>query len=406
MLTTSRRAHAALVMLGVGTFSYVTIEILPIGLLTVIATDLGHSRSDIGLLVTGYAVVVVVAAIPLARLTLGLPRRRVLGATLGLMAVGAAISALAPTYEVLFAGRLLTALSHALFWSIIFPIATGLFPPAVRGRVVAKLSIGSALAPVIGIPLGTWLGEQLGWRVPFALMTVIGVATCLGIATLLPRVDSHESAAGRGSAPNVRRYAVLVISTALGVAGFLTFNTYVTPFLLDISGFSSGALGPILLASGLGGLTGTLLIGRILDQNPWAAVVLPLALISATLLGLYSVGHEQVPTVLLVAIAGMAFSMLAVAVLSRTLQVAPGSTDLASAGTNSAFNVGIAAGAFVGRGLLDSTGVRSVALIGGLLAAVALIAMTADGPVLARRPVGMAECGHDCPGRQVCEEAA
>jgi predicted MFS family arabinose efflux permease len=406
MSNTSRRTQPAVLVLGVSTFSYVTIEVLPIGLLTVMAEGLDRSRSDIGLLVTGYAVVVVLAAIPLARLTLGLPRRPVLSATLGLMAVGAAVSALAPTYDVLLVARLLTALSHALFWSIIFPITTGLFPPAARGRVVAKLSIGSALAPVIGIPLGTWLGEQAGWRVPFALMAVLGAATCLGVASLLPRVGPREAVAGRGSTPDVRRYVVLVVSTAVGVAGFLTFNTYVTPFLLDISGFTSGALGPILLASGLGGLTGTLLIGRLLDRNAWAAVVLPLALMGATLLGLYSLGHQQVPTVLLVATAGMAFSMLAVAVLSRTLQVAPGSTDLASAGTNSAFNVGIAAGAFIGGGLLDSTGVRSVALVGGLLAFVALIAMTADEPVLARGRLKLAECEDDGPGRQVCEAAA
>jgi predicted MFS family arabinose efflux permease len=403
MLNTSRRTQAALAVLGAGTFSYVTIEILPIGLLTEIAADLERSRSDIGLLVTGYAVIVVLMAIPLARLTLGLPRRLVLGATLGLLAVGAAVSAAAPTYEVLVVGRLLTALSHALFWSIIFPIATGLFPPAVRGRVVAKLSIGSALAPVIGIPLGTWLGQQAGWRVPFALMAVAGMATGLGIATLLPRVSARETVVSRGSAPDVRRYAVLVASTAVGVAGFLTFNTYVTPFLLDISGFESSALGPILLACGLGGLTGTLLIGRLLDRDPWAAVALPLALVGVALLGLYSLGHRQAPTVLLIALVGMAFSMLAIAILSRTLQVAPGSTDLASAGTNAAFNAGIAAGGLIGGGLLDSIGVRSVALVGGLLAIAALVAMTADEPLLARRRPLMEECGN---GSRVCEEAA
>lgn len=401
----SHRTQATLAVLGLGTFSYVTIEILPIGLLTVIAADLDHSRSDVGLLVTGYAVLVVLAAIPLARITLGLPRRLVLGATLGLMTVGAAVSAAAPTYEVLLAGRLLTALSHALFWSIIFPIATELFPPALRGRVVAKLSIGSALAPVIGIPLGTWLGEWAGWRIPFVVMALVGAATCLGILALLPRVNAGQVEARSGSTPDRRRYAVLVAATTVGVAGFLTFNTYVTPFLLDISGFETGALGPILLACGLGGLAGTLLIGRLLDRSPWLAVVLPLALVGASLLGLYSLGHQQAPTVLLIAVVGMAFSMLAIAILNRTLQVAPGSVDLASAGTNAAFNLGIAAGALIGGGLVDSTGVRSVALVGGLLCMVALIMMTADEPVpvLAGRRRLVQECRDGC---RVREEAA
>jgi DHA1 family L-arabinose/isopropyl-beta-D-thiogalactopyranoside export protein-like MFS transporter/DHA1 family inner membrane transport protein len=392
-------------MLAVSTFSYVTVEVLPIGLLTVMADDLGRSRSEVGLLVTGYATIVVLASIPLTRLTHQLPRRVVLGSTLGLMAVATAAATVAPTYEVLFGARLVTALSQALFWSIAPPIATSLFPPEVRGRVVARLAIGTALAPVLGIPLGTWLGEQAGWRVPFAVMAGLGAAASVGIACLLPAVEVRNGASGRGSAPDVRRYALLLVASAIGVTGFLTFNTYVTPFLLDITGFSSDALGPMLLASGVGGLAGTLLVGRVLDRYPWAALVLPLALITCALGGLFALGQWTLPTVLLIATMGLAFSGLAVAVQSRTLQVAPGSTDMASAGSSSAFNVGIAAGAFIGGALIDSAGVRSVALVGAILTATAVLVMLSEA-VLDRPRVRMAECEHDRPGRQVCEEAA
>jgi DHA1 family L-arabinose/isopropyl-beta-D-thiogalactopyranoside export protein-like MFS transporter/DHA1 family inner membrane transport protein len=189
------------------------------------------------------------------------------------------------------------------------------------------------------------------------------------------------------------------------VTGFLTFNTYVTPFLLDITGFSSAALGPMLLASGVGGMIGALLAGRVLDRYPWGAVVVPFGLLSCALCGLYAFGPWQVPTVALIAVLGLAFSAMAVAAQSRTLQVAPGSTDMASAGTSSAFNVGIAAGAFVGGALIDGPGVRSVALVGAFLTAAAALVMLGE-PVLARRRVRVAECEHDRPGRQVCEEAA
>ncbi|MFI6826884.1 MFS transporter [Kribbella sp. NPDC050241] len=405
MPITSRRANAALLMLAVSTFSYVTIEVLPIGLLTVIAGDLDRSRSEVGLLVTGYAAVVVVASIPLARLTLRLPRRLVLGSTLGVLAVSTALSAAAPTYQILFASRLLTALSQALFWAIAPPIATSLFPPQVRGRVVARLAIGTALAPVLGIPLGTWLGEQAGWRVPLAVMAVLGAIACAGILLLLPAVEGRNRATGRGSSPDFRRYGVVLASSAIGVTGFLTFNTYVTPFLLDITGLPRDALGPMLFASGLGGLAGTLIVGRILDRFPWGSVVVSYALLSSALAGLYVFGSHLVATVALIAVTGLAFMGMAVAVQNRTLQVAPGSTDLASAGTSSAFNVGIAAGAFIGGGLVDGVGVRSVALVGALLAAAAVLTLLAE-PVLARRPVRVAECEHDRPERQVCEEAA
>ncbi|HET6739106.1 MAG TPA: MFS transporter [Kribbella sp.] len=397
MPLSSRRATAALVFLGVSTFSFVTIEVLPIGLLTVIADDLGRSRSQVGLLVTGYATVVVLASLPLARLTHHLPRRLVLSGTLAVLAVATALSAAAPTYELLFAARLVIALSQALFWSIAPPIATGLFPPEFRGRVVARLAIGTALAPILGIPLGTWLGEQAGWRVPFVVMTVLGVVACVGVVLLLPRAEVQDSPSRRGSSPDLRRYVVLLITSAVGVTGFLTFNTYVTPFLLDITRFSSAQLGPMLLASGAGGLAGTIIVGRVLDRYPWGATVLPLGILTAGLFGLFALGQVQVVAVALIALIGLAFSGLAVATQSRTLQVAPGSTDIASAGTSSAFNVGIAAGAFVGGALIDHTSVRAVALVGGLLTAAAALVMLSE-PLLTRR---RAVVPHD-----LCEEPA
>lgn len=385
MLLSARRANAALVFLGVSTFTFVTIEVLPIGLLTVMADNLGRSRSQVGLLVTGYAVVVVLASAPLARLTLHLPRRLVLGGTLGVLTVATAVSAAATSYEVLFGTRLVIALSQALFWSIAPPIATGLFPPALRGRVVARLAIGTALAPILGIPFGTWLGERAGWRVPFVAMAVLGAVACLGVMTLLPRVEVKDSPSRRGSSPDARRYVVLLIAIAIGVTGFLTFNTYVTPFLLDITGFSTAALGPMLLASGAGGLAGTLIAGRVLDRFPWAAMVVPLATITAGLLGLFALGEFKVAAVVFVAVIGMSFSGLAVAVQSQTLQVAPGSTDIASALTSSAFNVGIALGAFVGGALIETTTVRNVALVGGLLTAIAALVMLTE-PLVRRKP--------------------
>ncbi|HEY3561187.1 MAG TPA: MFS transporter [Kribbella sp.] len=399
MPLTSRRAAAALVFLGVSTFSFVTVEVLPIGLLTVIADDLGRSRSQVGLLVTGYATVVVLASIPLARLTHHLPRRLVLSGTLAVLTVATALSAAAPTYELLFAARLVIALSQALFWSIAPPIATSLFPPEFRGRVVARLAIGTALAPIIGIPLGTWLGEQAGWRVPFVVMTLLGAAACAGIVLLLPRTEVKDSPSRRGSSPDLRRYVVLLVTSAVGVTGFLTFNTYVTPFLLDITRFSSGELGPMLLASGAGGLAGTLIVGRVLDRYPWGATVLPLGILTAGLFGLFALGQVQVVTVALIALIGLAFSGLAVATQSRTLQVAPGSTDIASAGTSSAFNIGIAAGAFVGGALIDHTSVRAVALVGGLLTAAAALVMLSE-PLLTRRSAVPG------PPHDLCEEPA
>jgi DHA1 family L-arabinose/isopropyl-beta-D-thiogalactopyranoside export protein-like MFS transporter/DHA1 family inner membrane transport protein len=146
-------------------------------------------------------------------------------------------------------------------------------------------------------------------------------------------------------------------------------------------------------------------VGRALDRNPWGTLVLALALLATVLLALAAFGQWQVPTVALVAVTGLAYSAMAVALQTRTLQIAPMRTELASAGMNSAYNAGIAAGALIGGLLIDNTTVRTVAVVGGLVVAVATL-VTLSEPVLARRPVRVAECEHDRPGRQVCEEAA
>lgn len=371
-MVSHRRAVAALVALSAGAFCYVTAEIMPVGLLTVMADDLGRSESEIGLLVTGYAIVVVIASWPLTRLTQRVPRRYLLAGALALVAAATAATAMAPGYAVLFAARLATALGQALFWSIAAPAATGLFPPEVRGRMMARLSLGASLAPVLGVPAGTWLGQQAGWRTSFAAVAALGVVICVAVTVLVPTTPPEEGGAARGLSPDRRRYAVLMAVTMLGVTGSLCAYTYITPFLLDVSGFTDGALGPLLLVSGLAGVAGTLVVGAFLDRYPTVTPRAALALMTTALLALFALGTMKAPAVLLVATMGLAFSALPPAIAHRALQVAPGSTDLASAGISSAFNVGIAAGSLSGAALIGWVGVRSVALAGAVLSAAAL----------------------------------
>ncbi|GIH15846.1 MFS transporter [Rugosimonospora africana] len=391
--TSPARANAALLALSVAAFCFVTTEILPIGLLTVIAGDLHRSRSQVGLLVTGYAAVVVLAALPLTGLTRRLPRRWLLGGTLAVFAAGALTSALARDYPVLLATRMVVALSQAVFWSVVNSSAAGLFPPNLRGRTVARVGIGNALAPVLGVPAGTWLGQQAGWRWSFAVMGGIGVVVSLAVLALMPTIPPDQAGSARGASPDPRRYAVLLAGIVLCVTGYLTAITYITPFLLDVTGFGASSLSPLLFASGLAGLAGTVIVGTVLDRHPRPALVTPLALIVAGLLGLYATGTMKLPAIVLLCVTGLAYSALVVAVGGRTLQVAPGNTDVAGAGVNSAFNVGIGAGALLGSALIGTLGTRSITLVGGLLTGAAFAVLAAEpllaGPRLAgRRPAG------------------
>ncbi|GII52945.1 MFS transporter [Planotetraspora thailandica] len=384
-----RRAVWAVVALAVAAFAYVTVELLPIGLLTVMGSDLHRSASEMGLIVTGYATVVVLASVPLARLALRVPRRTLLALTLGVLTAGTLLTAVAPSYEVLLAARLLTALTQALFWSVVATTAIGLFPPRSQGRVVARLSIGNSLAPVLGVPAGTWLGQQAGWRVSFLVVSGLGLLTCIAMITLLPPAGARGAEAMRGSMPDARRYGILLAATVIGVTGFLTAFTYITPYLQEVSGFAPQALGSLLFVSGIAGVIGTITVGAFLDRRPRGALIVPLATVSGGLLVLYVLGAAQPAAVAGLCLAGLAYSALATAIQNRTLQVAPGSTDVASAGTSSAFNVGIAAGSLLGGALLDHVSTHSVALTGAALAAVALVALLGE-PWLVR-PVRQAD---------------
>ncbi|MEV7332058.1 MFS transporter [Micromonospora sp. NPDC093244] len=373
-----RRAWAVLVALSLAAFAFITTELLPVGLLTRIAPDLDRSRSQVGLLVSGYAIVVVLASVPLTRLTQRIPRRQLLGVTMVLFAAANAVAAFASTYAVLAGSRLVTALAQALFWSIATATVTGHFPVAVRGRVVALFATGATLAPVLGVPLGTWLGQQAGWRSAFAVLAGVGLVIAAAVLVLLPSYPPAAGGAARGTAPDGRRFALLLIATAFGIGGFMTLQTYVTPFLLDVSGFADAVLAPLLFVSGAAGVVGTLAAARTLDSRPVTSLVTPLAIGTASLFGLYALGALRPGVVALLAGFGLAYAAFGSAVQSRMLQLAPGSTDIASAGVSTAFNVGIAGGSLLGGALLPSWGARPLALVGGLLTLVALLLLAVD----------------------------
>lgn len=367
-----RRSLAALLALSVSAFTFVTAENLPGGLLTLIAPDLGRSTSEIGLLVTGYAAVVVAASVPLARLTRSVPRRTVLAATTAVCTVGTLGSALAVGYWDQLAARVVTALGQALFWAVVIPAAAALFTPEVRGKMIARLTIGNSLGPVLGVPFGTWLGQQAGWRVSFLAMSAVSLAACLAVVAFMPRTEGTASDTSRGSHPSMRRFVVLMVVTALLVTGSFGMITFVTQFLLDVSGFADGYLGLLLLGQGVAGVAATFVVGQLLDRRPWAVVAVALGGLILALLVLYALG--QVPGVAVAGLAlfGFSFSAIPPAISHLTLQVAPGATEMATATSSSVFNVGIGCGSALGAGVVAGIGIQAVPVVGSAFVLLAL----------------------------------
>lgn len=372
-------AVVVLVALALALFSLSTVETLPVGLLPLIAKDLGVSEAEAGRLVTGYGIVVAVASVPLTHLVRRVPRRALLAWLLILFVVANLVSAATPGYWVLLAARITVALTHSVFWSIVAATAAGLFPPEVRGRVVAGLFSGLSLAGVVGVPAGTWLGQQTGWRVPFLVMSGLGFLALLAVVTLLPPTVGEESHATTGTEPSRRRFLVLMAAIVLVICGVFTGYTYITVFLTEVTGFSQAAVAPLLLASGIAGIAGTVLAGAVVDHWPRGTLVLAVGLLTATMFGLYAFGGTAFLAVCLMALLGFAMSSMTTALQNRILHVAPGSTEMASAAGSAVFNVGIAGGSFLGGFLLTTgPGVRGAVLVGGLLGACAVAVLLAE----------------------------
>jgi MFS transporter, DHA1 family, inner membrane transport protein len=363
---------AALLALAVAAFCYVTVETVPVGLLSEIATDLDVSPSQVGLLVTGYSVTVAVLTLPLVKLTGNVPRRPLLLALMAVLVAATALSAAAPTYELLFAARVATALSQAVFWGIVAPAAAGMFPVHVRGRVMAVVFTGGSIGPMLGVPAGTWLGQAVNWQTAFLALAGLGMLALLTLLLALPASPVQNEHAGRGTTPDARQFTLVLVTSTLAVAGFFAAFTYTSTFVTVVAGMSAALLGPLLLARGLADFAGIAAGGALSDRNQRLAVILPVGLLAAAMLAMFGFGTNPWAAAGTIMVTGLAMGALIPALQNRVMEFAPGSTDTASAGNSIAFNIGIALGSSLGGFALTESGPRSTALTGAGLALAAL----------------------------------
>lgn len=373
-----RRRFAAAGALGAAAFCYATSENLPVGLLPVMSASLRSSLSATGLLVTVYAAVVVVTSAPLTYLTRNYPRRFLLTGLLGVFVAGTLAAAAAPGYGWLVAARVVTALSHAVFWSIVAVAAAGLFPAGERGRAVAIVASGGTLALLLGVPAGTWIGQHAGWRMSFVAVSGLGLAVAAAVVVLIPARRPSDNHAAAGTHPDALGYGLLVTTTFLAVAGTFCAYTYVSAFLTKVSGLPAGDVPPVLFLGGLASLTGVGCSGFILSRHPRAAQVASTGILAAALLGLYVLGTAGPVAAVLQAAESFGVAGVLVSMQARVLVVAPRGSDIASAGFSSAYNLGAAAGPVVGGLVLSGPGLRTTALAGWLLASMALAVVLSE----------------------------
>jgi DHA1 family inner membrane transport protein len=344
-----------LMSLAIATFGVATTELVVMGLLPTIAADLGVSIPMAGLLVTAYAASVVVWAPIAAVVTNGVARKNTL---LGLMAaftLGNAICALAPTYEILLAARVLTAMAHAATFGIASVVAASIVPQDRRATAISIVFAGAALATILGVPLGTAVGRAFGWQTTFWMVTLIGCLAMAAIVAWLPADVRSERANLRGELGMLRDRQVQIglVVTALSWCGVFAVFTYVTPILEEVTQLSEEAVIVVLFLFGVGMTVGNFVGGRLGDWHLLPSIVGIIAAIAACLVIVAIVIHNVHFAVLALIVWGLFIFALAPVLQTWVVGAARTAPNLASTVNQASFHMGTAGGAWIGASALS-----------------------------------------------------
>jgi DHA1 family inner membrane transport protein len=379
----------ALLALAIGAFGIGTTEFVVMGLLPQIAGDFGVSVPTAGFLVTGYALGVVAGAPLMAVLGTKVPRKRMLMLLMGLFIAGNLISAVAPVFAVMLIGRVVASLAHGAFFGIGSVVAADLVAPQKKAGAIAMMFTGLTVANVIGVPLGTLLGQAAGWRVTFTVVAALGVVGLLGVARLVPDLPRPEGVRLRHELAAFRNVQVLLAMamTVLGFGGVFAAITYIAPMMTDVTGYADGSVTWLLVLFGLGMVAGNLIGGRFADRRLMPMLYVVLGALAAVLALFTVTAHDKAAaagTVFLIGALGFA---TVPPLQKRVLDQASGAPTLASAVNIGAFNLGNALAAWLG-GLVIAAGhdYTSTNWVGAALAGSALVVALASGALERRGP--------------------
>ncbi|SEG89645.1 MFS transporter, DHA1 family, arabinose polymer transporter [Saccharopolyspora kobensis] len=362
--------------LALGAFAVGTTEVVIAGILPEVALDTGVSLPTAGLLVSGYALGMVVGAPLLTVVSARFARKRMLLGLVGLFTAAGLISALAPGFSALMTGRVLSALAGGAYVGIASVVAAGLVPPERKARAIAIVFMGLSLANVLGVPGGTALGQAFGWRATFWAVTAIGVVLFVALSAFVPYEEPRSGAGFRREPAVFRRGRVwlALAATAFGWAPFLTVLTYIAPLLTDVSGFEPSSVPLVLALVGVGMVIGTPLAGRLADRALAPTLHGALAGVSVISLLLLVIVHSEPAAIVGFLLFGLVGAAVIPPLQTRVLAFAEGADDLASAANISAFNIGNAGGPLLaGTALSAGAGYTAPLAIAAVLGAAGLL---------------------------------
>ncbi|WP_102159610.1 MFS transporter [Zhihengliuella halotolerans] len=390
-LLEGRKLLLAVLALAMGGFGIGTTEFTIMGLLQEGAADLGVRNQDMGLLISAYAIGVVVGAPVLTALGARVAKRTMVLWLMVFFTLANASSFIAPTYEVMVFTRFLSGLPHGAYFGLAAILAATLVPPTKRGRAIAWIMLGLAVANVIGVPLFTWLGQELGWRSMFLAVAVIGALTFVSIRTFVPFNPAHAEASIRRELTALKSGAVwLALFTGIvGFGGFFAVYAYISPILTDVTGLPIKVVPLVLGLYGLGMVVGNLVGGRLADWSVFGSLYVSMASLTIVMVIFGFVSPIPWLALIFVFVMGGVGSLLAPGLQSLLMDSAPKAQSLAASLNHSALNIANALGAALGAAVINAgLGYQAPAYVGAMLGfgglVLALIAGLAHRRKLAR----------------------
>ncbi|MDE1165440.1 MAG: MFS transporter [Pseudomonas sp.] len=370
------RINPPLAALSIGAFGIGVTEFAPMGMLPGIASDLGVSIPSAGLLVSAYAMGVLIGAPIMTLATAKIPRRNVLIGLMAIFTLGNLLSALATDYQTLLIARLVTSLNHGAFFGIGSIVAASLVPPDKRAGAVATMFLGLTVATIGGVPLATWFGEHFGWRTAFWGIAGLGVVVMASLWWALPNVPAPK---GDGMLAEIRvlgRGPVLaaLALTVVGSSAMFTVFTYIAPILRDVTHASTNFITGMLVLFGIGLTLGNVWGGKAADRSVDRTLIGSLALLIAVLVAFSVLMRWPLPAALAILVWGAASFALVPPLQMRVMEAAKDAPNLASAVNIGAFNFGNAIGAAVGGAVINAgLGYPAISLAGALMGVLGLV---------------------------------
>ncbi|KGD73063.1 arabinose transporter [Tatumella morbirosei] len=369
-----KTAWLRVLLMAVAAFIFNTTEFVPVGLLSDIGTSFGMQTADVGIMLTIYAWCVALLSLPLMLLTRNIERRILLVILFTIFIASHVLSAVAWNFNALLVSRIGIAVTHAVFWSINASLAIRIAPPGKKTQALSMIATGTALAMVLGVPLGRIIGQTMGWRTTFGIIAVSSLVLMVMLARLLPKLPSEHTGSLKSLPMLIRRPALMsmYLLVTLVVTAHYTAYSYIEPFMQQLAQQGANFTTLLLLLFGAAGIFGSLLFSFLGKRFPSALLSVAIAAITLCM-GLFLVTSTHAPAIMTVCIVwGIAMMLINLSMQVRVLSLAPDATDVSMSLMSGIYNIGIGAGALIGNQVISHLGMSLVGYVGSAFALISL----------------------------------